>query len=375
MVLARLLIKCYGKEFYKINAGFLITAFTVIIGYGLFIKTAGHIPEGQALTINFILLLQFLEAPVMTLMVCFLWLIYSIKCWRYVWKMSLREDQVFWRYSATSISLSKQFANWLFFQWYLFLPLAFYWVIATVYGLFTQHYQASLFSGAYLTGLTLLSAALYLYRFNFYPFGKQGTSQLFTMRNCPKPVFSLFLFEILSNTKLNLLLTKSISLLLIIGFYQLFDDVDQIARTAGIIALCLTLSHGLMAYQDDLFTKTHLYFMLQFPYQRLLIYFYRICTYMLLLLPELLWYLFSFYFPIALLLIGLSISSILFIRAIPEIIGLNMRIFLKWIFGYFFVSMILLLYNLGWYVVAINALSAISIFYHTYYRKETVVIK
>jgi len=376
MTVAKLLIKCYGKEFYKINAGFLIASFIMIIGYGLFIKTAGHIPQGQSLTINFILLIHFLQTPIITLLTCFLWLIYSLKCWRYIWKTSRHEDQLFWRYSATSMRLSRQFASWFIFQLYLSLPLICYWIIVLIYGLFTQHYGTALLSGLYLITLALISAGLYLYRFNFYPFGKQHTLwQNLGMSSWPKPIFSLFLYAIFYHKKLSYLLSKCFSALLIISFYKLFYDVDQIFRTAGIIALCIALAHAVLAYQDYIFTKTHLYFVKQFPYARSKIYFNIICTYVLLLLPEWLWYGIVFTFPQALFLLGLSISSILVIRSLPDLIGTNMRTFLKWVFSIFFISIILLLYDLAGYLIIINILLATEIFYRSYYTKESITIK
>lgn len=374
MVFVKLLIKCFGQEFFKINAGFLITSFSLLIGYGLFIKTAGHIPEGQALTINFTLLLQFLQAPIITLIACLMWLIYSIKCWRYLWRASLQEDQLFWRYSLSACSFWRQFTSFLLFQFYLFVPLYFYWSAAALYGLLIQSYKASLFSGLYLLALTVISAVLYLYRFNVYPYGKATTRRRISpFQHYSKPLFSFFLLDMLHRRKLSLLFTKSFSLLLMIGFYQLFTDVDQPATTAGIIALSITVAHSILAYQDGTFTESHLYFLRQLPHRRSLYYFHRFCTYGLLIFPEIIWFLYAVSSPIATLL--LCISSILFIRSIRDIPGLHMRVFLKWVFGFFFTTIILLLYNLSWYVTVINFLFGTGMFYYWYYRHGSIAIK
>lgn len=376
MMVAKLLIKCYGKEFYKINAGFLIASFTMLIGYGLFIKTAGHIPQGQSLTINFILLIHFLQTPIITLLACFIWLIYSIKCWRYVWKKSRQEEQLFWRYSTTSMHLSRQFVNWFFFQLYLFLPLIFYWIIVLIYGLFTQQYETTSLSGLYLIVLTLISAGIYLYRFNFYPFGKQHImGPDFGISKWPKPICSLFLYHIFYHKKLSYLLSKCFSVLFIVSFYKLFYDVDQISRTAGLIALSIALTHAVLAYQDYIFAETQLYFLKQFPYKRWQLYVNIICTYSLLLLPECVWFGITFSFSQALLLSALSISNILVIRTLPDLIGTNMRTFLKGAFSIFFIAVILLLYDLSGYIILINTLLAAAIFYRSYYTKESVAIK
>ncbi|GAA4791082.1 hypothetical protein GCM10023231_18750 [Olivibacter ginsenosidimutans] len=376
MVFAKVLIKCFGREFYRINAGFLSASIILIIGYGLFIKSAGHVPEGQSLTINLILLIHFLQTPAITLVVCLLWLLYTIKCWRYMWKTSKRHDQLFWRYSATSIAYTRQLIAWTLFQTYLFIPLLFYWMVVLLYGLYTQHYEAPFYSGIYLLLLTWGSALLYLYRFNSLTFDQARFMLQWTrvFKQWPKPPWSLFLLELLCHGKLNLMVTKGISLALIIAFYTLFYDVDQPTRTAALIVLSISIAHAVLVYRDQLFTEHHLYFFHQFPYRPIFMYLQRWITYTILLLPELIWCIFHFQFGTTTLLIALSISSLLLIRSLADIIGQHMRRYLQWVFIVFFLSIFFLLYDASWLLIGINMVIAVLTYLGNYYNRETLSI-
>ncbi len=375
-VLTKLLIRSFGKEFYKINAGFLISSFVLVFGYGIFIKTAGHIYPEQYRTINLSLLLNFIDTPIITLMVCLIWFLYTIKSWKYIRKRSLDEDQLFWRYSLTSAQLSRQFLSWFLFQLFVFLPLILYWLIALAYGVFTHHYTIPLFIGVYLLVLALLSATLYVYHFNYAKFGRSGTYGFrFGIAKWPKPLFSLFLFEILFHNKLAYLLTKCFSFILLLGLFHLFSDVDYPARAGAMIAICISSAHAILAYQDYAFTETYLGFTLHLPHKRLFVYLNVIYSYILLLLPELVWFLFAFSFPLALKLIGLSLSGILFIRVSLCLPSVNMRSFIKLVFGWFFISTMLLLYDYGWYLITINSITSFIVYYLNYYKKETTLIR
>lgn len=377
MILTKVLIHCFGREFYRANAGFLLAAVILVIGYGLFIKTAGHIPEGQSLTINLILLVHFLQTPAITLVVCALWLIYTIKCWRYTWMASKREDQLFWRYGATSLSYTQQFIAWFLFQVYLFIPLLFYWIIVVLYGLYTHRYEVLCYSGIYLLILTVISTLLYTYHFNSLSFDKPY--RLFSLSSAfkrwPKPLWSLFLWELLYHNRGALLITKGISCLFIIAFYRLFADVDQVTRTATLMALGIGLAHSVLIYRDQLFTERHLYFVRQLPYQPTYLYAQQCLTYSLMLLPELLWCAFSFRPSIALLLICLIISKLLLIRSLADRIGQHMRRYLQWVFIDFFVTVLVILYDLPWLIIGINTAIAMFIYFSSYYKREALSIK
>lgn len=376
MIYSRLLIKTFGRDFFRINASFLLATFVLVFSYGFFIKTAGHISDEQAISINLILLLSFIQNPVVTLMISFFWVIYTFKCWKYIGKVSKLEENLFWRYSFTALARAKQFTNWLIFQLFLFLPLILYWILAFIYGLVSHHYLIPVLSGFFLVILTIISAVLYTYRFNYSKFGRGVSSRMkWRVFKFNKPLFSLFLFEIGHQYKFTAFITKAFSLILMIGFFNFLSDIDEPNRAAVIMGIAVALSHSVMAYLEYDFSETHLYFIQQLPYSRFKLFIKMVFTYAILLLPEIGLYSIVFSTAVAFQSIGLSLSGVLFIRCSMYITGLNMRSLLKVSFAWFFVSLVLLLYDFGWYLIAVNLLIAASCFYWNHYKRVSARIK
>ncbi len=376
MILTHLLIKTFGRPFYRQNAGFLIASFIVIFGYGLFIKTAGHTPQGQGLVINFILLLQFIKNPIICLFIACLWIAYTIRCWHFIIQSSLHDRQLFWRYSSTSFSLGKQCFSWMVLQGFLFIPLWIYWFCGFVYALFVGLYLLPLLTGLFILLLTIFSTFFYVYRFNKHSYGKIGSHMTtIWIEQIPKPLFSISLFQLIYHQKIALLITKLSSLSLILGLVFLLNDVDQPEKAVALMILTIAVGHSILIYFDIDFQETHLYFIQQFPLSRLKLFTGQVLTYLLLLLPEIGWFMITFDFPAAFQTSLLCISALLFIRGGLYITGLNMRSFLKFTFIYFFVSWITVLYNGEMYLMFANLLIAYLLFYTRHYKRKQLQIK
>src|SRR5690606_10289706 len=212
--------------------------------------------------------------------------------------------------------------------------------------------------------------------FNYAKFGRSNTYEFrFGVGKWPKPLFSLFLFEILFHGKLAYLITKGFSFMLLLSLLHLFSDVDYPARAGAIIAICISSSHAILSYQDYIFTETHLGFVQHLPFKRLFLYLNMACSYIVLLLPELVWFLLAFHFPLASQLIMLSLSGILLIRVSLCFPRANMGSSIKLTFSWSFISMIFLLYDYGWYLIAINLITSFMIYHLNYYKKETTLIR
>ncbi|SEN15587.1 hypothetical protein SAMN05216436_11263 [bacterium A37T11] len=370
-LLANTFIRSFGKNFYRINAGFLIGSFTMVLGYGIFIKSAGDIPKEWNTTINLSLLLNFLEVPIITLMVSVLWLFYSIKSWKFVFMKSLQEDQLFWRYSITAIPLNHQFMSWCLYQLFIFLPLMIYSLLALIYGLFTQHYVLPMITGCYLFLLVLVSATWYVYRFNYASFGKGDIHPLsYLVAKWPKALYNAFLYEILLHQKLAWMLVKGCSILLISSYIYLFSGTDYPQRAAVLAALLIVLAHSVLVYKDHSFTETYLSFLPHLAFRRINIYLNVCLSYMLLLLPELAWFVVCFPLEEGLLLVGICIGGIVLIRSGLYITGLNMRFYMKTAFSWLFISMLFSLYDASWYMVPIFFIASFFMFYSRYYRLD-----
>ncbi len=376
MSLARYPIKAFGKEYYKMNAGFLILSFILIFGYGLFIKTAGHIPAGEERTIYLVLLLNFVQSPIITLIACALWLLYTFKCWLYVWKASRLAEHTFWRYSINALPLSKQFYVWFMFQLYLFIPLVIYWLLATIYGLIVLDLLIPLLCGLYLIILVIISTFIYLYRFNFAKFEQESGFNLTALtRKLRKTPFNAFFYEILLKHKIPFLITKIFSSIALLILKISIFEVDEPIRLIAITALVTVIVQSVIVYLEYRFSQNHLYFIQQLPYSRIKVYTMRVLGYCTLLLLEYIGICFILPASSVFLFLLISLSGLLLIRAILYFNSATMKSFLKWVFIWFSAALILVLYDLPFVLILINLAFSFAFFYFTYYKRSYLVIK
>ncbi len=81
------LVKIFSKGFYKEHSGFLLFLLVVIFGHLFWIKPlGGHLSPEESIYHHLIMLISFASNPLMTIFFFILWLLYSIKSWRYVQK-------------------------------------------------------------------------------------------------------------------------------------------------------------------------------------------------------------------------------------------------------------------------------------------------
>lgn len=203
MVTTRLLIKVFGNSFYRENSSFLLYSVIFLFGYGLFIKTAGHIYDTDAHRyLGFSLLLAFIQAPVFALAIYGIWVIYAVKSWTFVWKESLDERQLFWRYSMTALPRRNQFLAWFLCQLYIFAPMLCYGLLTLCYAFVISEYTAIGIAMGGVIGLTVFGAALHVYRFNDFRFGRQKRNILVAWtRLWRKPLPYVYLMDLVLNQK------------------------------------------------------------------------------------------------------------------------------------------------------------------------------
>ncbi|WP_134090693.1 hypothetical protein [Olivibacter sp. XZL3] len=371
--MGKYLTKCFGRVFYKQHIGFLIASYVLLLGYGLFIKTAGHIPAGQERTIYLVLLLNFVHSPVITLLAFVLWFIYTIRTWFFVIKVSQMPEYLFWHYSATALPYHSQIMAWWWFQLYLSLPMIFYSVLAMVCGIVIGEVNLPFLAVAYLLLLTLISGIVYVYWFNSRALKKTNWLHLTAIvRRFPKSSFSIFFFELITNRKLALVLTKAISCALVIGAVSFFEDVDEPLRFLAILCVGLALIHVVLVYLIQDFFARKMYFLHQLPYHRGVLYINEIIRWFLLLLPE--FFLASLFFPLPLLplFVHICMAGILVLRSLCCFEHINMLRFLKWSFSWFCMAVLFALFDLSVLFSLLNLVVAFIVFYSRYYRRDAL---
>ena len=374
--LTKALVKIFGKGFYRAHAGALLFLFITVINYCFFIKTAGSLPTDALTYFQLIITITLITSPAIMLLFFALLMIYTVKSWQFAAGLLLMDEHQFLFYSSTSLNKVKQFKSWFFVQLLINIPAIIYALFALVIGILHQHYTIPLIILLYILFLTILSAAVYVFMINRFRDGKRFSFIIRLSGNGNKPFFSLFLYHLSDKGKLAYLITKLLSIsIAATGLFYLFEDVRQDARAAGIVMLTVIMTHVVLIYKAHYFEETFLGFVRNMPYKRYRIFLNFSITFLVLLVPEIIWLYtrVSFFTATGLLLFGTGIA--LFFRSLLFLSGLKMNKFLFRTFLLFLVMVWLILYGLIWWLTPVVLLLAFTFFYNNYYRLQASVIR
>ena len=368
------LVKIFAKGFYRVNAGMLVFLLVTIGSSFFFIETVGDVnllPAGQLIYYHFIVVITFISSPLMTLVIFFAWLLYTIKSWRYVTAQLALPEHQFLFYSTTAASKLKQFRSWMYVQLAILVPLIVYWLFAGVAGIIFHHYVLPVVILLYLLVLASVSAFLYVRSVNSLVSGSRQSWLLRLLHLQSKPFFSLFLFHLLDKMKLAFVLTKTLSLLTIVGFLNSFPAERNDARVAAIIMLCIVALHSFLIYQDHHFTETQMSFSRNLPYSRKRLFLNFCAVYALLLLPEIVWLFIAFDPIMALTLVLGGLTIALLFRSLLYWFGLNTFHYIRSVFAVYFLFFLVIIFRF-WWVFPLNLVITYVLFYLNYYRGRDI---
>ncbi|WP_428331084.1 hypothetical protein [Mucilaginibacter sp.] len=371
--LTNILVKVFARGFYKVHSGLLIFLFVILIGYCFFINTAGDVKllaPGKETYFHFIILLNFVSSPGLMILFFIAWLIYTIKSWYYVSAQLSIADNQFLYYSSTASGRAKQFKSWFYMQLIISLPFVCYALLASVIGLFFQHYIMITCILLFALLLIAISALLYVKLINNLVKNKGRGWVLVISAYWRKPYFSLFIYYMFDKLKITYLLSKFLSYVIIIGVVFSFADVRTDIRVAALTVLGIVMAHAILIYQQHKFELTYLGISRNLPYGIGRIYRQHVLTYLLLLLPEGIW-LFADFNPLkAAGLLILALSIIMLFHCLFYYIGLAMNKYLPWIFVLFFALSLTILFGLMWLLIPVCLVASFSVFYLNYYKAE-----
>lgn len=376
IVLAKALVKVFGGKFYRVNSTFLLYATILLFGYGVFIKTAGHIPDAeQHRYLVFSMLLAFIQTPVFGIVVYTLWVFYTVKSWRFIWKESLEPDHLFWRYSASALPRHTQFAAWFLYQLFIFIPLLIYWLLVGIYAVTIAEYGAFVLTALVILLLALASAAVYVYRFNGYVYGRGRSGWLFRLsRRWKKPLPAIPLLEVLLHRKASFLLVKGLSAMLFAVSAFFLADADRQWLVAYTMVASMALAHSILAYPVQLFLERHLYFLQQLPIPRATVYGATVISTLLLVLPELIGLFVLFDSSIAVQSGLILLSGALVTQMTNYLSGPAAWVYIRYTFAWYIVTMILLLYAHSELLIAVQFILSYIVFHVCYFRRKAIPV-
>lgn len=356
--LNKILSKIFVLGFYRAHAGILAVGFFVMFGL---------VEPSQLLNYHKTLMLAFVSSPLMMAAVFTGWLLYAAKSAHYIMGQIAGVNQQFLFYSSNAFDKKEQLKSWAHIQMAVLLPIIIYGGVAAGVGIAHHFYIMPFAVIVYLCLLTALCAVLYTRTINKLVDGGKQSRLLRLTGNWQKPWFSLFIYHISDKQKLNWLITKGISWVLITGVFYLFADVAHDLRVAGIAILAVITAHTRLIFELRSFEEKWLSFARNLPYTRGLLFLNFVAVYLVLLLPETVW-LFSRFSPFIageLLLAGLSFAMLF--HCLLYWLGLNMDKYLTWILGLFMLLFWVVMFKLLLLLAILTFAIAFLIFYRNYY--------
>jgi hypothetical protein len=366
--LARVLLKVVARDFYQEHTGWLSVLFLLVFinFFWTRVPNQAHVTSQQLLEHGFGLVLLAVSEPLGVALLLGLGLGYSLKSWHYVAGRLRRPDLQFLVYSSTALPWPQQLQAWSLVQGVILLPLISLCLYAMVIGLRFHHWLVLLWLPAYLLLLTIAGAGYYTRLLNATVGKPDRAAGLAWGRSWPKPVFSLFLYEISAHQRLTYLLTKLASagsfILLLLAFPESRTD----GRLLGLMALCCAVGHCLLAFQASAFEEAYAPLLRNLPYGRAQVAWQQVRLYGLLLLPEGVGLGLVGGLRTGLLAAGYLLSVTLLLRALLYWTGQHMTTYLRLVCGLFLCLLLANLFGLTG-LLALGSVGAAAVLLYACY--------
>lgn len=356
----RVLTKLLAKGFYREHTGLLLSLFILVFSNFFYTNVLNqtHLTPEQILETALKLVISAVSEPLGVGLFAGVLLVYSVKTRHYVGTRLKAPDAGFLFYSITALSRSRQLRAWAVVQLVMSLPLVVLGGYAMLVGLAYGYWLVPLLIPGYLLALTGYSARYYVALTNHHAAEPVRAAGLAWLRAWPKPVFSLFLFEVIFRKRVAYAVTKAASLSSMALLLGVFPDSRADPRLLGLIGLCAALSQAVLVFQASEFELTYLRFARNLPYSKAQQYGQQLGLYSLLLLPEALALFFAAPTPKALIGFLLMLSVTLLFRAVLYRVGQHLKLYLRVAFGLFIGLLLLDLFGLTVLLTAGSFLAA-----------------
>ena len=363
--LTRILLKVVANGFYQEHTGWLIALFLLVFinFFWTRVPDPSHITHEQLLQNGFRLVIMSVSEPLGVAALlggCFG---YSLKSWHYVAGRLKSADVQFLTYSSNAFGWRQQVASWSVVQGVILLPVGVLCGYAMVIGVFFHHWLVPLLLPGYLLGLTVLGAGYYTRLLNDTVVKPDKFAGLTWARHWPKPLFSLFLYEIIAQKRVTYFITKGASAASIALLLLAFSDSRTDGRFVGMMGLCCAVGHTVLVFQAGEFELFYLPLMRNLPYGRGQVYGQQMLLYGVLLLPELGWLLAANRLSTGLIAAGLLLSVTLLLRTLLYWTGQDMTAYLRIVVGLFLFLLLTNLFGLTGLLALGSALAAGALLY------------
>lgn len=347
--LTRVLVKVVARGFYQEHTGWLLALFLLVFINFFYtrVPNQAHLTEAQIVQNGFRLVIASVSEPLGVAVLASVCLLYSLKSWHYVAGRLRGPDAQFLLYSSTALPRRQQVWAWAAVQGVILLPLMGLCGYAMVVGLVFNYWLVPVLLPPFLLLLAVAGAGYYTRLLNDAVNQPDKVVRLGWLRGWPKPLFSLFLYEVIVHKRLTLLITKAVSVITIALLLLAFPASRADGRLLGLIGLCCAVGHSILVFQAGEFESFYLAFARNLPYGRGQVYGQQLLLYSTLLLPELGWLLLAGNSSAGLVAAGLLLSVTLLLRALLYLTGQHMTTYLRVVVSLFVVLLLANLFGLA----------------------------
>lgn len=369
--LTNILMRIFAAGFYRAHSGMLIFLFGTIISYCFFINTLGTVPTWAFAKWNLVITLSLVSNPFVLFVFFLVCFGYAVKSLQYNAAQLALKTNEFLYYTCSSLNKFQQFRSWFIVQFNIFLPLWIYGVFAAIIGVNYGHFVIPACLLIYLVILTGTTTLIYLKIVNSLIDINKQTLFMRLIRGWNKPFFLLYTFYVFNKLKLAFLITKIVSWIFIMGMVFLFSDQKNDIIIPATVMLVLITTHSILIYNEYRFTETFLYFSHNFPFSKSKLFLGFSASYLILMLPELLWLSTNYNVVTVVGIICMGLSLLLLFRSLLYWLGSDIKKFLFCVFLLFNIFFLVILYKAIWYLPPVNLLIAYFIFTNNYSNQSS----
>jgi len=363
-----MLINIFVKGFYKKYAKLFFFSFCLFASYFLFIQIAGvylsHTRDFWTLFIS----LQFATEPIFILLFGILSLWYMILSFSYLKKELNTKKLDFLKYTFFTNGTSSRYKTWLVIVALINLPVLFYSFYSFIIGFIVLNK----FTGAYTVLYVIFLCLLSIVGLDFL--GKKPISDKKFINNLVLSLnlnwFSTIinLANLFKNKLLAVIAVKAFCILtmIIIANYMEINTHELNFKILFFTALTIASFTTIILYNDFLFEGNRLMFSLNFPISKIGRFLKAIPFFLILMIPEEIVSFIQFDFIASIIFIITLLVFLLIIRSGIFAVGNRPMLILKILTIFYFITLLLLLYNLFYLILIISIMFALILFMKNY---------
>ncbi|MEP7143348.1 MAG: hypothetical protein ABI707_10780 [Ferruginibacter sp.] len=363
---ATFLLKVFVKQFYIINAGFLLFIFFVFFGM---------VHGGQLIAYHRSLILAILSSPVFLAMVLAAWTLYNLKCILFCTNTIKAADSNY-IYTLRAMSRPGQWIAYLLISTLQYMPVLAY----SFFVMYMALNRALLFIAVLVTAWQLLMVALgaamifiSINKNRIAPMTEKIFSTVTTWKLIKHSYGAFLLGNILYEKKMAFAIVKIFSILLLsVSFLRNGDNFDE--DLFSIFFQVIFVAHAILVFYCIDFAESMMQFSRNLPVALHKVAGMYLFTYAIILLPDAAFMLINNHgnLPLTeiLVLYGIAVSTLFLYTAIGYGCGLNMDNYMLLVFIFFLMIFFLQKTGLQLLTMLVILLTATIVFKKSYYNFE-----